>query len=148
MCLANIAREIKRLLEPRPTISQYRGEQLIVGPVARRISSLPSPLSSPDECGTRAKRLEANNAFCSLPNVAVIMACRDYYAIARRWNIKWTAIGRLNIKVVTKRSPTSNCTHFSSPDFVFPREKEERIRRDILREKSLGINWEEAHLTK
>lgn len=76
------------------------------------------------------------------------MACRDYYAIARRWNIKWTAIGRLNIKVVTKRSPTSNCTHFSSPDFVFPREKEERIRRDILREKSLGINWEEAHLTK
>lgn len=56
MCLANIAREIKRLLEPRPTISQYRGEQLIVGPVARRISSLPSPFSSPDECGTRAKR--------------------------------------------------------------------------------------------
>lgn len=144
-----MSREIKRSVgRASLDISQYRGEQLIVGPVARRISSLPSPFSSPDECGTRAKRLEANNAFCSLPNVAVIMACRDYYAIARRWNIKWTAIGRLNIKVVTKRSPTSNCTHFSSPDFVFPREKEERIRRDILREKSLGINWEEAHLTK
>lgn len=72
---------------------------------------------------------KANNAFCSLPNVAVIMACRDYYAIARRWNIKWTAIGRLNIKVVTKRSPTSNCTHFLSPDFFsLKKEWEKRIR--------------------
>lgn len=35
--------------------------------------------------------------------VSVVMACRDYYATTRRWNSKWTAIGRLKYKVAMKR---------------------------------------------
>lgn len=35
--------------------------------------------------------------------VSVVMSCRDYYATTRRWNSKWTTIGRLKYKVAMER---------------------------------------------
>lgn len=103
--------------------------------------------------------------FESLPNIAVIMACRDYYAIARRWNIKWTAIDRLNIRSLRNVVFIARIMPFFARFLLFldffsrararEREKGEEgnrwnvtSRENISREKSLRINQGEAHLTK
>lgn len=172
MCLANIAQDKTPSGRASADISQYRGEQLIVGSVVRRISSpfLSSSLFSwckeyrGGEEGGKKTRPQGKQCvlFESLANVAVIMACRDYYAIARRWNIKWTAIDRLNIKslrnvVFIVRIMPFFARFLLFPDF-FSRERERKkmeidgtsriTRENIWREKSLRINQGEAHLTK
>lgn len=77
--------------------------------------------------------------FESLPNIAVIMACRDYYAIARRWNIKWTAIDRLNIRSLRNVVFIARIMPFFARFLLFldffsrarARERERKERREI-----------------